>query len=253
MVKKVYVKTLKWGKIRQRMTTMDELRKDIAAIEEKIGYTFKNKELLALAFVHRSYVNENKQVSQHNERLEFLGDSVLGLLIADYLYVTLPDTSEGDLSYLRSRLVEAGSCMAYVQHLNIHMHLLLGKGERMNDGRGRESILADLFEAIIGAIYLDGGLDAARKFIFQKCSQEMNAILKTPLQNWKAILQDYCQKKYQHPPDYKLISESGPDHSKIFLISVEINGQVMGQGQGSSKKEAQQAAAEDALKKLPSA
>lgn len=232
------------------MTTLNDIRLHLAEIEEKLGYTFKDKELLILAFIHRSYVNENKQVFQHNERLEFLGDSVIGLLIADFLFCTMPTTPEGELSYLRSRLVEASSCMSYVHTLGVVPYLLLGKGERMNDGRGRESILADLFEAIVGALYIDGGLDVVRVFLFHKLKNDFDEILKTPIRNWKALLQDYCQKKYQEPPNYRLITESGPDHSKNFDIAVEINGQESGRGKGPSKKEAQQAAAKDALDKL---
>lgn len=229
---------------------MEDLLKKVSKIEEKLGYVFKDKGLLALAFTHRSFINENKHVTQHNERLEFLGDSILGLLVADYLYQQLPNTPEGDLSYLRSRLVEATSCVLYVTKLNIDGFLLLGKGERMNDGRGRESILADLFEAIIGAIYLDGGIEASREFLFHNFAEEIESILKTPLRNWKAILQDYCQKKFQQPPEYHILNETGPDHSKIFLVSVALNECILGQGEGSSKKEAQQAAAQEALTKL---
>lgn len=219
-------------------------------IETKIGHTFKDRNLLALAFVHRSYVNENRSVSNHNERLEFLGDSVLGMLVAEYLYCNLPTTPEGELSYLRSRLVEAGSCVIFVQKLKLEKHLLLGKGERRNDGRGRESILADLFEAIIGAIFLDSGIDAARRFIFDNFSTEIEMILKTPLSNWKANLQDFCQKKYQQTPNYVVLQESGPDHSKKFKISVMIGKTQLGHGEGTSKKEAQQAAAADALSRV---
>lgn len=233
------------------MFTLDDLREQLPLVEERLGYVFSNKELLTTAFIHRSYVNENRQASQHNERLEFLGDSVLGLIIADFLFNSMPTTPEGDLSYLRSRLVEAASCMRFAQVLQVHQFLLLGKGERMNDGRGRESILADLFEAIIGAIYLDGGLEATRNFLFKNLMGEFEEILKTPIQNWKALLQDYCQKKYQQPPEYRLINESGPDHSKYFEIAVEIDNQELGRGEGSSKKEAQQAAAKQALEKLP--
>ena len=179
-----------------------------------------------------------------------MGDSVLGLLIAEYLYRNLPDTPEGDLSYLRSRLVEASSCVAYVQKLGLIKHILLGKGERMNDGRGRDSILADLFEAIIGAIYVDGGIEAAKDFLFKNFSDEINVILKTPVRNWKALLQDYCQKMHQRAPVYRVLSETGPDHSKIFKISVYINDQELGHGEGPSKKEAQQAAAANALSKV---
>lgn len=232
------------------MHSLSELNRKYSDIESKIGYCFQNRSLLFLAFVHRSYVNEHKEITEHNERLEFLGDSVLGTLIADYLYTYLPHNPEGELSYLRSRLVEASSCVAYVQKLHVEEYLLLGKGEKMNDGRGRESILADLFEAIIGAIYLDGGMEAARAFLFKNFSFEIDTILKTPLQNWKAQLQDYCQKKYHEPPVYKVLNESGPDHSKTFCVSVLICNVEMGSGEGSSKKEAQQAAAENAMQKI---
>lgn len=232
------------------MNPVNELAKKTSEIESKIGYTFQDKSLLALAFVHRSFVNEHREVSEHNERLEFLGDSVLGTLIAEYLYRYLPTNPEGELSYLRSRLVEASSCVAYVQKLLVERYLMLGKGEKMNDGRGRDSILADLFEAIMGAIYIDGGIDAARQFLFKNFSSEIEDILKTPVRNWKAQLQDYCQKKYHETPIYKVISESGPDHSKTFRISVIIHNLEMGHGEGTSKKEAQQAAAQNALEKI---
>lgn len=230
------------------MSTFQDLLQSIPEIESKIGYTFRNRELIALAFIHRSYINENRAITAHNERLEFLGDSILGLLIADFLYKNLPDIPEGELSHLRSRLVEAISCVYYIQKLDLGKYLLLGKGERMNDGRGRDSILADLFEAVIGAIYVDGDLQAASNFFFSHFNDDVAAILKTPDRNWKAILQDFCQRKYQQPPIYKVIEESGPDHSKMFKISVFVNDQPAGHGEGSSKKEAQQSAAEDALK-----
>jgi len=232
------------------MNQMEHLIQQVSLIESQLGYSFQNRSLLSLAFVHRSFINENKEITQHNERLEFLGDAVLGILISDYLYRALPNVPEGQLSYLRSRLVEASSCMHYVQSLKIAPFLLLGKGERMNDGRGRESILADLFEAIIGAIYLDGGLEEARKFLFKNFSLQIDAILKTPLRNWKALLQDYCQKKFQQTPVYHVLQESGPDHSKTFQMSVWINQKEVGKGMGASKKEAQQAAAADALAQI---
>lgn len=234
------------------MNALDNLYRHTSDIEKKIGYHFSDHSLMALAFVHRSFINENRSIQNHNERLEFLGDSILGLLIAEYLYRFLPATPEGELSYLRSRLVEAVSCVKYIQKLDLEKHLLLGRGEKMNDGKGRESILADLFEAIIGAIYLDGGIEAARSFLFKNFSDEIEAILKTPIRNWKALLQDYCQKKYQQPPIYKVLSEAGPDHSKMFIVGVYINEQLLGQGEGGSKKEAQQAAASEALSHFPS-
>jgi ribonuclease-3 len=232
------------------MHQMEYLQKNISVIETKLGYTFRDRSLLTLAFIHRSYINENRTVTQHNERLEFLGDAVLGMLISDYLYCYLPSTAEGQLSYLRSRLVEASSCVSYVQTLDLAPYILLGKGERMNDGRGRDSILADLFEAIVGSIYLDGGLEAAKDFLFRNFTPQIEDILKTPLRNWKALLQDYCQKKYQQTPTYHVLQASGPDHSKIFEISVLINQQELGRGKGASKKEAQQAAAADAISRF---
>lgn len=232
------------------MSTMEYLKKQIPMIESKLNYAFKDRSLLTLAFIHRSYINEHREVFQHNERLEFLGDSVLGLLIAEFLYKRFPNYPEGELSYLRSRLVEAASCVSFIHRMDIGRLILLGKGERMNDGRGRESILADLFEAIIGAIYLDGGVEAAHRFIFENFSNEIEATLKTPLSNWKALLQDYCQKKYQQTPSYQVLEESGPDHSKNFIIAVIIDNEEYGRGSGASKKEAQQSAAESAMERI---
>jgi len=233
------------------MHTIKSLTQNIPNIESKLGYAFKDPSLLLLAFVHRSYINENKEVRGHNERLEFLGDSVLGLIASKYLYCTLPlDTPEGELSYIRSRLVEAASCALYVQKLSIASFLLLGKGERMNDGKGRESIHADLFEALIGAIYLDGGLGHAEHFWLTTFADEIQSIIQTPLRNWKSLLQDYCQKNFQQLPTYAVLEETGPHHNKQFKISVILKDQQIGFGVGSSKKEAQQAAASDACHQL---
>ena len=141
------------------MNPVEKLLAKTSFIEERIGYIFSDKNLLKLAFVHRSFFNEHRDiVDQHNERLEFLGDSVLGLIISNYLYTKLPTEAEGQLSHLRSQIVEARSCVHMLQKLDIAEFVLLGKGESMNDGQGRKTILADLFEALIGAIYLDGGL-----------------------------------------------------------------------------------------------
>lgn len=220
-------------------------------IEEKIGYKFSDLSLLALAFTHRSFVNEHRDTSQaHNERLEFLGDAILGMLISEHLYTRLADSPEGELSLLRSRLVEASSCARYTQGLQLEHHLLLGKGEQRNEGRGRESIHADLFEALIGAIYLDGGLLAAREFLFETCGSFIETILLKPERNWKAELQDFAQKKFQKTPYYEVVKETGPDHSKEFLVSVWVNDKELGTGTGLSKKEAQQAAAAQALVRL---
>ncbi len=217
-------------------------------VEKKLKCSFKDPSLLLLACVHRSFWNENQElVSDHNERLEFLGDSVLGLLVASYLYQQHPELDEGILSKLRSQLVDAPACSQYVQRLDISEHLLLGKGEQMNQGKGRESIMADLFEAVIGAIYLDQGLEAARHFFFSHFKKEIDCVIASPQRNWKAELQDWAQKKYQETPEYRVLEESGPAHQKVFRIAVWIQSEKKGEGSGSSKKEAQTFAAQDAL------
>ena len=223
----------------------------VQEIESKINYIFSDRALLELAFVHRSYFNENREeVLGHNERLEFLGDAVLGVIVSDYLYQNLPESSEGHLSHLRAHLVGASSCAGYMHSLDLEAYLLLGRGEQDNVGRGRQSILADLFEALIGAIYLDGGIDAARGFILRFFSDVMNEVMETPLRNWKAELQDYVQKKYQKPPEYVVVGESGPPHKRMFVIAAMIEEAEAGRGEGSSKKEAEQMAAEDALRRI---
>jgi ribonuclease III len=233
------------------MNVIEDLISKSPEIEAILGYEFNDKSLLALAFVHRSFVNENREIMQtHNERLEFLGDSVLGVLISAYLFTSLPDRPEGELSHLRSRLVEAGSCVSYIKELKVEEFLLLSKGEQMNAGRGRESILADLFEAIIAAIYLDGGFYAARSFLFDNFSETIAKIVEEPLRNWKAELQDFAQKRFQQTPNYVVLNESGPDHSKLFEVTVYIDEEKFGEGKGASKKEAQQNAAANALARV---
>jgi len=219
-------------------------------IEKTLGYRFKDSSLLEQALIHRSYFNENKEVLHYNERLEFLGDVVLGLIVSEYLFNRYPDTLEGDLSAMRSKLVDAASCTNYTKMLGLDSHLLLGKGEKLNAGRGRNTILADLFEAIMGAIYLDGGFEFAKKITLSCLEQEFEKTLDQPIGNWKALLQDYCQKHYKAPPDYELILQSGPDHQKMFIIAATLRGEVLGKGEGSSKKVAQQQAAYHALQKL---
>lgn len=233
------------------MNTYDHLKKGIPIVEAQISYSFKDKSLIELAFIHRSFTNENRDVVQgHNERLEFLGDAILGLIVSNFLYIQFPNRPEGDLSYIRSRLVEAPACALYLKKINLEPFLMVGKGESMNEGKGRGTILADLFEAIIGALYLDGGVEAARSFFFDHFNEEISSIIEKPHRNWKAELQDYCQKNYQKPPEYSVIKEKGPDHLKTFYIKVQLDGQELGQGKGSSKKEAEQSAAENAIHAL---
>jgi len=231
--------------------SLEQLRRELPEIENKIRYSFEERSLLELAFVHRSFVNENRgSVEGHNERLEFLGDAVLGLIVSDFLYLELPEKPEGDLSYLRSRLVEASTCSRYIERVGLETYVLMGKGESMNEGKGRASIQADLFEALIGAIYLDGGMEAASTFFFDHYKKDVLEIMASPNRNWKAELQDYCQKNYQKPPTYTVEKEEGPDHEKIFHIVVSIDDLILGNGEGSSKKEAEQSGAQQAIEEF---
>jgi len=233
------------------MPFLDAFKSNLDSIEEKLGYVFGNKELLILAFIHRSFVNEAKgEASQHNERLEFLGDSVLGLVVADYLYHRLPGHPEGLLSQLKSRLVDASSCAQYLQKLHLAEFILLGKGERMSEGHAKVSILADVFEALIAAIYLDGGAQIIKSFLLCHYEAEFEKVIGSPPRNYKAELQDYSQKRFQKAPHYKVIEESGPDHAKVFHVLVLVNENELGVGMGASKKEAEQRAAFAALSKL---
>ncbi len=233
------------------MDAFEALGARLSAIQDHLGYQFKNPDHLRLAFIHRSFANEYPPVEgQHNERLEFLGDSVLGLIVSDFLYTSLPQEAEGELSHLRAYLVDAERCSKYTQMLGVGEWVLLGRGEQMNEGRGRETILADLFEAIIGAIFIDGGLDAAKDFFKKHFSGEVTGAMKSPQHNWKAELQDYSQKRTQKPPVYRVIKEEGPDHNKLFSIEVLVADEVVGKGEGSSKKQAEQEAAKDAIEGL---
>ncbi len=219
-------------------------------IEEKLRYSFSDLSLFILAFTHRSFVNENRKITEeHNERLEFLGDAILGFLVSDFLYKKFPSENEGKLSEQKAHLVDATACMGYMLKLGLSHHILMGKGEQTNEGKARETILSDVFEALIGAIYLDGGLEKVKSFFFSHFEEEVNNLLEKPIRNWKAELQDLVQKLYHIQPEYVVIREDGPDHSKTFHIVVRVSGRDVGEGSGGTKKIAQQAAAENALEK----
>ena len=220
-------------------------------VEKKIGYHFNDPELLELAFTHRSYWNENKESCKgHNERLEFLGDSILGMIVAEHLYKTLPHADEGTCSKMRAQVVAAEACAEHVRKLEIDSYLRLGKGERLNTGKGRDSILADLFESLLGAVYLDSCYEKVKQFFFTHFLAEIVARIEMPARNWKAELQDYAQKSFQQTPTYKVLEEFGPAHRKEFRVSVMIDGKQVGEGTGLSKKEAQVEAARTALMDL---
>jgi ribonuclease III len=220
-------------------------------IDQILGYSFKNHLILETALTHSSFSNEARQGAvAHNERLEFLGDQVFGLLVSEFLYKKFPDLEEGNLSHLRAHLVEAPSCASYAIRLGVHDFIKLGKGEARNQGKGRESLLADLFEAVLGALFLDGGFDAAYLFFEDKLVPLLDEQLKNPPLNYKAELQKLCQKEHKIHPIYKVLEESGPEHSKLFTVGVYHQEQLLGLGSGNSKKHAEMQAAKIALETL---
>ena len=217
-------------------------------IEEIIGVTFNSPDLIRQAFIHRSYINEHSNSGlSHNERLEFLGDAVLELVVTDHLYRNY-DNPEGELTSWRSALVKTESLASQAQQLQIGQYLQMSRGESKNGGRERVALLANLFEAIIGAIYLDQGYDAAAAFIHEHITSKLEEILSSRSYiDAKSHFQEVAQERENTTPHYKVISESGPDHNKIFEVAVYIGKEEKGRGEGNSKQSAQQAAAAAAL------
>lgn len=216
--------------------------------KEKIGFEFKNIDLLITALTHRSYVNEHKKsVSEHNERFEFLGDAVLELVVTDFLYHTYPDP-EGTLTSWRAALVRTESIGAAGEALGYEPLVRMSRGEKQGSQRARQQILANAFEAVIGAIYLERGYDAAKEFIDKHINSKMESILESG--SWrdpKSHLQEVSQREDGFTPQYKVLEETGPDHDKVFTLGVFVGPKLMGQGSGPSKQSAQQAAARAAL------
>lgn len=222
----------------------------INELEKAIGYQFRNITLLQNALAHSSYANERWHDSlKSNERLEFLGDSVLGMLVADYLYRNFPNRPEGELTRMRADMVCETTLAAVANRLELGKHLLLGKGEELGGGRKRDSILADAVESVIAACYLDGGMDVAVQFI-QKFILVNVPVTKLHNADYKTALQELVQQKKNQILVYRLVGECGPDHDKEFHVELTLNGQVIGTGIGSSKKRAEQAAACAALELL---
>ena len=219
-------------------------------LEAAIGYRFQNITFLQNAMAHSSYANERWHNSlMSNERLEFLGDSILGMLVAEYLYKTFPDRPEGELTRMRADMVCEKSLAQIAERIDLGKYLLLGNGEEQNGGRNRVSILSDAVEAVLAACYLDGGMEAAVQFIhrFVLCNvpaAEMKNV------DYKTALQELVQQKKNQQISYRLIGEKGPDHDKSFFVEVALNGTVLGKGTGSSKKRAEQDAARVAIETL---
>ena len=222
----------------------------IKDLEAAIGYKFKNIALLQNALAHSSYANERWHNSlMSNERLEFLGDSILGMCVAEYLYCTFPDRPEGELTRMRADMVCEQTLAAVAGRIGLGDHLLLGKGEEQGGGRTRNSILADAVESVIAATFLDGGMGAAKQFI-QKFILVEVPVKKLHNVDYKTGLQELVQQKKNQVLTYALVGESGPDHDKHFDVEVSLNGKVVGLGSGSSKKRAEQDAARVAIEAL---
>ena len=221
-------------------------------LEQHLDYTFHDLRLLRAALYHSSYANEHRAQSvSSNERLEFLGDAVLGFVTADYLYRKHPDLPEGELTRIRAALVCEDSLHEVAQRLHLGDFLMLGKGEESGGGRHRPSILADAVEAVLAAVYLDGGIDEARALVHRiLLEKEPEQVVESRRRDCKTELQELVQRKPNQELRYELVSESGPDHAKVFTVAVMLNGQVVGLGSGHSKKEAEQSAARTALEQM---
>lgn len=222
--------------------------KELTEIEKELGTVFNNKDLLRQVFVHRSYLNENVGFDlDHNERLEFLGDAVLELVVTEHLYKNYPNP-EGELTNWRSALVRGVMLAEIAGDLNMGDYLFLSRGEQKSGGKARQLILANTFEAFIGAVYLDKGYEEAAAFIAKHLLVRLPEILDKKLYlDPKSRLQELCQEKSGFTPQYKVIAEYGPDHAKSFTVGAFVDGQLLGEGSGSSKQNAEQAAANSAL------
>ncbi len=220
----------------------------LAPLQNALGYCFKDISLLKQALTHRSFVNEHLGSDlTHNERLEFLGDAVLNLTLSDLLLNKYPNLPEGNLSKIRAGQVNEKKLADLSHQLGLGAFLLIGKGEEMTGGREKPSILADTLEALLGALYLDGGFNAALIFVDRLFRSELGDDNDLSTQDFKTLLQEYCQGKIKKVPVYTVFREEGPDHKKVFFVEVKIQDQVISKGQGGTKKEAQQRAAEQAL------
>ncbi len=231
---------------------MEKLPLPIVGLEDKIGYKYKNTQLLLTALTHSSYANECKprgEQVEYNERLEFLGDSVLSIIVSDYLFRHYPDTPEGDLTRIRASAVCEKTLGKLALDLGLGKYMRLGHGEELSHGRERVSILADAFEALIASIYLDSGSrDAVEKFLLPRVIPEIKQFVENGKnKDYKTLLQQIVQQEHGELLEYVLTDESGPDHAKIFTVEARLNSNVIGHGKGKSKREAEQLAAKEAL------
>ena len=226
---------------------MENLDKNLEEFQGKIRYYFNDKELLIEALSHSSYANEKRKGRNSNERLEFLGDSVLSIVVSQYLFEHFTHLPEGELTKIRASLVCEKSLYEFAKQIDLGEHILLGKGEENTGGRERVSILGDAFEAVIAAVFLDGGLEAAKRHILKFIPKDIDDRKPVSFSDHKTILQEIIQKNPEEKVEYKLVGQSGPDHNKAFKVQVRLNSNVIGTGIGRSKKEAEQMAAKEAL------
>ena len=229
------------------MTAVQKTYIDYKRLYDAIGYSFKDKELVTTALTHSSYANEMHDGTKYNERLEFLGDSVLSIVVSDYIYRHCPELPEGKLTKLRASLVCEKSLYIYAKQIDLGSHIRLSRGERHSGGDDRPSILSDAFEALIAAIYLDGGIEPASRFILRFVIPDIKSTKPKKFKDYKTSLQEIIQKNPEERLTYVLVRETGPDHDKHFVVEVHLNSNVIGRGGGRSKKEAEQQAAREAL------
>jgi ribonuclease-3 len=226
----------------------------IDRLTERLGYRFRTPSLLEDALTHKSYLNEAPDAGRRdNERLEFLGDAVLDLVISELFVSRFPYAPEGDLSKLKAKTVSETALSRVARRLELGHALVLGRGEELTGGRDKPSLLADAMEAVIAAVYLDGGLDAARRVVLTTFADVLDNLSRPEVADHKTELQELCQREFSVLPVYRVLGESGPDHHKQFEVELSIRGHVYGVGSGRSKKEAEQQAAKDALEKIRSA
>jgi len=227
------------------------MNRDLNHLQERLQIRFRDPRLLRQAFTHSSYVNENRgEHLQDNERLEFLGDAVLELAVSEHLYRTFTNRTEGELTKQRAAMVCEPSLVAFAEELEFGAYVLLGKGEEQTGGRNRPALLADVFEAFIGALYLDQGLESARQFLQRHVLSKAAGEDRPSVIDFKTVLQEYVQQHNLGTPDYRIVEERGPAHEKEFVSEVHIDDRFLGAGSGRSKKEAEQQAASQALSRL---
>lgn len=244
----VFPKTVSYGKAPE---ISSERKRELSLFQKQADIKFKNLELLNLAFCHRSFANESTTDVDNNERLEFLGDSVLGLIVADWLFVHLPDSDEGDFSRIKSFVVSEESLASIAKKLRVDNFILIGKGEEFSGGRNKKALLADCMEAIFGAYFLDSGFKAATELIQRLLVPEIKVVLANKhRKDYKTLLQEYVQKMYKTYPRYEVAKKTGPEHDNTFWVKVMVQKKVFGPAPGNNKKEGEQAAAKIAYEEL---